>query len=598
MKHLSRKLLVALLAVAVIISVCAVSVFAGQQAIGVGSVSGKTARIRSGSDLSSPVAATLDQGTVVSVLGKSGAWYRVNYDSTVGYIAENCINYVTSASGLKTTGRVLGDTAVIRSAPALSAGKISSVDGGMVLDITAFEDGWYQVSFDGQVGYIRSDSLTLNGKPAPVSPVQKTAPAKAETKQEAAKKPTTAKAQSINAVGKTGVITADDVRLRSAMNATADNVITALQKGDLVTILKQLDGWYKVSYDIHEGYVSSDFVSVDASAVKNTQKAAKAKKTAAKTEKKSEFNSDTSVLAVGLVTTDGVRMRTKANTDCDIIASLSEGTAVSILKEINGWYKVAYDGSTGYISADYLEAKSSADGLTTYGLVNADGLNLRDDASASADVITSLPIGEYVDVTGFAHGWYAVSYDDCEGYVSGDYIGLTDTKPEPEPKVVDEPQDVEDTQSNDSGSSHSAKKNRSLPSGESAGSGSGSGSDIADYALNYQGVPYVYGGASSSGFDCSGFVMYVYDHFGYDLPHGATPQLNYGSAVSQGDLSSGDIVFFQNTCEGDPDPASHVGIYIGGGEFVHASSGGGCVMVSDLGDGYYSEHYLTARHLG
>ena len=108
---------------------------------------------------------------------------------------------------------------------------------------------------------------------------------------------------------------------------------------------------------------------------------------------------------------------------------------------------------------------------------------------------------------------------------------------------------------------------------------SASGSSIVSIAQQYLGVPYVYGGSSASGFDCSGFTMYVFAQVGIKLPHGATSQLSYGTEVSRSDLQPGDLGFFQDYGY----TASHVGIYIGGDQFIHASSS------------YYNNHYLTAR---
>ena len=125
----------------------------------------------------------------------------------------------------------------------------------------------------------------------------------------------------------------------------------------------------------------------------------------------------------------------------------------------------------------------------------------------------------------------------------------------------------------------------------------GSGSDIAAYAMQFVGVPYVYGGASPSGFDCSGFTRYVFAQFGVKLPHGATPQLNSGAEVSRDNLQPGDLVFFQGTYA-TSSAASHCGIYIGDGQFIHsASSGNRGITISNLSDSYYSRHYLTARRV-
>lgn len=316
------------------------------------------------------------------------------------------------------------------------------------------------------------------------------------------------------------------------------------------------------------------------------------KKTApVKEEKKEETpkaTSSTSVLSAGVVKED-VNLRKEANTSSEILTTLSGGTTVSILGEKDGWYQVSYDGKKGYMSCEFVTSKTSASDLSGYARITADVLNMRATPDAGGEIVAMIEQGEYVSVTGFENGWYKVSYDDFTGYMSGDYLSLVAEKPQPKPTAS-------------SGSSSSSSSASSLPSGQSAGAGYGSGSTIADYALSFCGVPYVYGGASPSGFDCSGFTMYVYDHFGYSLPHGATSQLNYGSAVSMSNMVPGDLVFFFDSNYASSG-ASHVGIYIGGGQFVHASSGPGyCVKVSSFyGDGdtgnYYSNVYLTARHI-
>lgn len=310
-----------------------------------------------------------------------------------------------------------------------------------------------------------------------------------------------------------------------------------------------------------------------------------------KEEKKEETpkaTSSTSILAAGVVKED-VNLRKDPSTDSEILTILSTGTTVSILGEKDGWYQISYDGKKGYMSSDYVASETSASDLSGYAKVTADVLNMRATPDANGEIVAMLEQGEYVSVTGFENGWYKVSYDDFSGYMSGDYLSLVAEKPQPKPAAS-------------SGGSSGGSSSSSLPSGQSAGSGYGSGSAIADYALSFRGVPYVYGGASPSGFDCSGFTMYVYDNFGYSLPHGATSQLNYGSKVSMSDMVPGDLVFFFDSNYASSG-ASHVGIYIGGGQFVHASSGPGyCVKVSSFfGDSdtgnYYSSVYLTARHI-
>jgi cell wall-associated NlpC family hydrolase len=107
--------------------------------------------------------------------------------------------------------------------------------------------------------------------------------------------------------------------------------------------------------------------------------------------------------------------------------------------------------------------------------------------------------------------------------------------------------------------------------------------------MQYLGVPYVWGGASPSGFDCSGFSMYVYAQLGVSLPHHAASQYGMGTPVSKDQLQAGDLVFFNGL--------GHMGIYIGGGQFIHAPHTGDVVKISSLSDSWYARTWVGARRL-
>lgn len=129
--------------------------------------------------------------------------------------------------------------------------------------------------------------------------------------------------------------------------------------------------------------------------------------------------------------------------------------------------------------------------------------------------------------------------------------------------------------------------------GEASLSRGGSGRfDVVSYAYGFMGIPYVWGASGSTAFDCSGFTAYVFRAFGVSLPHYTGSQFNLGSAVSRANLSSGDLVFFNTVGS-----ISHVGIYVGGNKFIHASSGSHKVTVSSLDNSYYSTRYAGARRI-
>jgi murein DD-endopeptidase / murein LD-carboxypeptidase len=121
----------------------------------------------------------------------------------------------------------------------------------------------------------------------------------------------------------------------------------------------------------------------------------------------------------------------------------------------------------------------------------------------------------------------------------------------------------------------------------------GDADKVVEYAKRFLGVKYVFGGTSTSGFDCSGFTMYAYKSANVNLPHMASSQANLGVAVSKDELIPGDLVYFETYKSG----ISHVGIYIGGGKFIHASSGKGYVTINNLSDDYYTSRYRGATRI-
>lgn len=278
----------------------------------------------------------------------------------------------------------------------------------------------------------------------------------------------------------------------------------------------------------------------------------------------------------GTVNTAVLRLRADASTSSSILTKASAGTSVSILDTAaNGWYKVSYNNIQGYMSSAYLTvaaapvADTTTTATTSYGQVATSGsaLNLRSGPSTDYSRLTTIPDGTILTLSSSTDGWYYVTYNGVSGYVSGSYLTLVD---------------------------EATATAAIAAAAEQAAAASSTGQEIATYAQNYLGCSYVYGASGPYSFDCSGFTSYIYKQFGYTLAHGASSQLSYGTAVSMSELQPGDLVFFRyNTSY----PASHVGIYIGDGKFIHASTNGYVVRTDTLTSGHYYNCFIGGRHI-
>ena len=256
-------------------------------------------------------------------------------------------------------------------------------------------------------------------------------------------------------------------------------------------------------------------------------------------------------------TTAEVNLRSAAGTANAVLATSGKGDAVIVESgPENGWYRVWLDGQWGYMSADYLSFEDTMD-VSASGWVNGTEVRMRAAAGTDSAIVRVTSFGESVEITGVAGEWYRVNAGGQSGYIRSDYVEL------------------------------GVRETAAVPS---AG---GIGAQVVALAKQYLGVPYVWAGASPSGFDCSGFVSYVYKSLGYQTNRTAADIYKNGVAVDKSALEPGDAVFFASSSEA----IGHVGIYIGDGQFIHASSGKGCVIISGLDESYYANMYVGARRI-
>ena len=292
---------------------------------------------------------------------------------------------------------------------------------------------------------------------------------------------------------------------------------------------------------------------------------------------------------IGIVTASTLRLRSQPNTESEILATASFGDAVVIIREEDGWYLVNYNLNIGYMSAEYLEVKEREN--ITLGYASFDSAcNVRSGPGTENSVVKQAPAGETCFIIGFNCGWYKVSFNGDIGYVRSDLLTLLE-KPYTNSGVA--------AGGGYSGSYDSTPTASSTaPTYYAPASNGALGEQIVALAKQYLGYPYVSGGdCPAEGFDCSGFVCYLYKQFGYSVGRTSQDQLGTGSYVAYADLQPGDVVLFERTYASS-DWATHSGIYIGGGQFIHAANSRKGVVIENLGSKYYASRFICGRRYG
>ena len=209
--------------------------------------------------------------------------------------------------------------------------------------------------------------------------------------------------------------------------------------------------------------------------------------------------------------------------------------------------------------------------------------------------------GDKCYIIGLNNGWYKVIYGSNICYIRSDYLELTEI-PYENQESSNSPNFFRGGKSTGTAPSAAAlngttsSSSSSTSTSGSSTTGSATGAQIVAEAKKYLGTPYVYGGASPSGFDCSGFVYYVLKQLGYAPYRTPADQYSMGTYVSKENLQPGDVVFFAGT--GSTSAISHVGIYVGNGQFIHSPNSRSTVSYADLTSGYWAQHYYGARRMG
>ncbi len=271
-----------------------------------------------------------------------------------------------------------------------------------------------------------------------------------------------------------------------------------------------------------------------------------------------------------------VNIRAEADTESEVLGKLYDNSAATVLETTeNGWYKINSGSVTGYIKCDYVvvdDEELARKVSIRYATVTTDTLYVRTEPNREAEVLDMLPQGDdyvVVDESLYMDGWVKVTTSEGEGYVSTEYVKLwtefvqAESREEEEARLKKE--EEERRKAAEAAAAARRKKQQEAAAQKigDASAGSSNGQAVVNYASQFVGNPYVYGGTSlTNGADCSGFVMSVYGAFGVSLPHSSTAMRSVGYEVSTSSMQPGDIICY----------SGHVGIYVGNNTIVHASN--------------------------
>lgn len=269
-----------------------------------------------------------------------------------------------------------------------------------------------------------------------------------------------------------------------------------------------------------------------------------------------------SALYAGETTASSLNVR--ATPGGTVIGSLPRGTQVAVISNSTDWYKIGFDGQTAYVSGAYVNWISDREFDLGMGAIKCSTtVNFRSLPNTSAQILDSLTNGQKVELIGIAQGWYKARVDGQTGFISADYVEMNG----------------------------GATADKSTVTGSTtittAEATSGVRQQIIDYAAQFLGTPYVYGGSTPSGFDCSGFTSYVYKNTVCSIARTSSDQRATTKNISMSELLPGDLVFF-----GSGNTVSHVGIYVGNGQFIHSPHTGSVVKYDTLSSGSYYNRFI------
>ena len=513
--------------------------------------------VRAGSSTSQDIISRVYNGQSLNVIGEENGWFKINHNGKTGFVSGEFVSKKGATnSNVSTTGgknKVTADVLRVRTAPNTSSSVSGRVYEGQTLNVIGQENGWVKINHNGQTGYVSGQF---------VSGVSANTGATNDTNQ-----------QTVQPASGNYTVNVSSLRVRTGPS-TSHTTVASITKGQVVQVVGEVQDWFKINYAGQAAYISKDYVTKGGSNENGSQG----------NNQNNNQNNNVTVQTGGtyVVNATSLRVRTGPAAYHSVIGGVLNGTTLNVVGSEGSWFKVNYQGKTGFVSGEFVKfvkggtatpeqpkqpEKPNQGAIGDY-YINASALNVRSGEGTNYRIIGALSQGQKVQVISENSGWSKINYNGQNGYIGTRFLSKT-----PVGGAVDKP-------------NNNNNQNNNNQNNNNTGNNSGDTSSLLAYAKSMQGVPYVWGGTSANGVDCSGYIYHVFKKFGHNISRQSVA--GYWSSLPQtSNPQPGDLIYFQNTYKSGP---SHMGIYLGGGSFIQAGDKG--VAIASLSNSYWKSHFL------